>query len=40
MQDYEVTLDVHDRMLLDAIIRIKAQDDTVSFRRSCREGHA
>src|SRR5213080_4197148 len=38
MQDYEVTLDVHDRMLLDAIIRVKAQDDTLSFRRSCREG--
>ena len=27
MQDYEVTLDVHDRMLLDAIIRIKASVD-------------
>jgi succinate dehydrogenase / fumarate reductase iron-sulfur subunit len=38
MQDYEVQLDVHDRMLLDAIIRVKAQDDTLSFRRSCREG--
>src|ERR1022692_5093964 len=38
MQDYEVKLDPHDRMLLDAIIRLKAQDDTLSFRRSCREG--
>ena len=38
MQDYEVKLDVHDRMLLDAIIRVKEQDDTFSFRRSCREG--
>src|SRR6202165_5596486 len=38
MQEYEVQLDVHDRMLLDAIIRVKAQDDTLSFRRSCREG--
>ncbi|TMH08805.1 MAG: succinate dehydrogenase iron-sulfur subunit [Betaproteobacteria bacterium] len=38
MQDYDVTLDPHDRMLLDAIIRLKAQDDTFAFRRSCREG--
>ncbi|HEV2608053.1 MAG TPA: 2Fe-2S iron-sulfur cluster-binding protein, partial [Xanthomonadaceae bacterium] len=38
MQDYEIKLDVHDRMLLDAIIRVKEQDDTFSFRRSCREG--
>ena len=29
MQDYEVKLDPHDRMLLDAIIRLKAQDDTL-----------
>src|SRR6202162_4892189 len=38
MQDYDVTLDPHDRMLLDALIRLKAQDDTLTFRRSCREG--
>src|SRR5471030_3275919 len=38
MQDYDVELGVHDRMLLDAIIRLKGQDDTLSFRRSCREG--
>src|SRR5258708_32911722 len=38
MQDYDVRLDPHDRMLLDALVRLKAQDDTVSFRRSCREG--
>ena len=25
-------------MLLDALMRLKAQDDTLSFRRSCREG--
>ena len=25
-------------MLLDALIRIKAQDDTLTLRRSCREG--
>ena len=38
MQDCEVALDPHDHMLLDAIIRLKAIDDTLSFRRSCREG--
>ncbi len=38
MQDYDVRLDPHDRMLLDALIRIKEQDDTLSLRRSCREG--
>jgi len=38
MQDYDVRLDPHDRMLLDALIRVKEQDDTLSLRRSCREG--
>ena len=38
MQDYDVALDPHDRMLLDALIRVKAHDDTLAFRRSCREG--
>ena len=38
MRDYEVTLDPHDRMLLDALERIKEQDDSLSLRRSCREG--
>jgi len=38
MQDYELSLDPADRMLLDALIRLKAQDDSLSFRRSCREG--
>ena len=38
MQDYDVVLDPHDRMLLDALIRIKTQDDSLSLRRSCREG--
>ncbi|AXH62388.1 succinate dehydrogenase iron-sulfur subunit [Providencia rettgeri] len=39
MQDY--TLEVpegRDMMLLDALIQIKEQDPTLSFRRSCREG--
>src|SRR5256885_13437114 len=38
MRDYEVALDPHDRMLLDALIRIKTMDDSLSLRRSCREG--
>ena len=38
MQDYDVTLASTDVMLLDALIRIKEQDDSLVFRRSCREG--
>jgi succinate dehydrogenase / fumarate reductase iron-sulfur subunit len=38
MQDYQVALEPSDRMLLDALVRLKEQDDSVSFRRSCREG--
>jgi succinate dehydrogenase / fumarate reductase iron-sulfur subunit len=38
MQTIEVELDGHERMLLDALMKIKAQDPTFSFRRSCREG--
>ncbi len=38
MQEYDVALDPHDRMLLDALVRIKEQDDSLSLRRSCREG--
>src|SRR5574342_5110 len=37
-QDFEVKLDQGDRMLLDALVKAKAQDDTLAFRRSCREG--
>ena len=38
MQDYDVAMGPSDRMLLDALVRIKAVDDTLSLRRSCREG--
>jgi succinate dehydrogenase / fumarate reductase iron-sulfur subunit len=38
MQDYDVEMQPSDRMLLDALIRIKAVDDSLSLRRSCREG--
>ena len=33
MQDYDIALEATDRMLLDALIRIKEQDDTLSLRR-------
>jgi succinate dehydrogenase / fumarate reductase iron-sulfur subunit len=38
MQDYDVELRSTDRMLLDAILRIKEFDDSLSLRKSCREG--
>ena len=38
MQDISVELDSTDRKLLDAMVKLKAQDDSISFRRSCREG--
>ena len=38
MQTFEVELDGSERMLLDALMKLKAQDPTISFRRSCREG--
>ncbi len=39
MQNLEVELLPTDKMLLDALIRIKqSNDDSLSFRRSCREG--
>lgn len=40
MQDYVLRIDEwrHDMVLLDALLLIKEQDPTLSFRRSCREG--
>ncbi len=38
MQDYHVDLEASDRMLLDALVRIKSMDDSLTLRRSCREG--
>ena len=38
MQDYDIALEPADKMLLDALIRIKSMDDSLSLRRSCREG--
>ncbi len=39
MQDFHVETGHQDRMVLDALIRIKYFiDDSLSYRRSCREG--
>jgi succinate dehydrogenase / fumarate reductase iron-sulfur subunit len=38
MQDYELPDDCGAIMLLDALLLLKQQDDSLSFRRSCREG--
>jgi succinate dehydrogenase / fumarate reductase iron-sulfur subunit len=38
MQTYEIEIDSHERMLLDALLKLKSVDETLSFRRSCREG--
>ena len=37
MQRYELEL-TGERMLLDALISLKKQDETITYRRSCREG--
>jgi succinate dehydrogenase / fumarate reductase iron-sulfur subunit len=37
-KDYDVQPGPADRMLLDMLIRIKSIDDSLSLRRSCREG--
>ncbi|HEX8987901.1 MAG TPA: succinate dehydrogenase iron-sulfur subunit [Rhodocyclaceae bacterium] len=38
MQDIAVEVDSTDRKLLDVMVKLKAKDDSISFRRSCREG--
>jgi succinate dehydrogenase / fumarate reductase iron-sulfur subunit len=39
MQDYKLEVDEgRDMMVLDALLLLKEQDPTLSFRRSCREG--
>ncbi|MBV1777308.1 succinate dehydrogenase iron-sulfur subunit [Burkholderiaceae bacterium DAT-1] len=38
MKDYEVELEPSDKKLLDVLVRLKVVDDSLSFRRSCREG--
>ena len=39
MQDYNIEFkDNEDMMVLDVLMKLKTQDPTLSFRRSCREG--
>jgi succinate dehydrogenase / fumarate reductase iron-sulfur subunit len=38
MQDYDVVLEPTVHMLLDAILQIKKEDDSLTIRKSCREG--
>ena len=38
MQDFELAEVAPDMMLLDALLKIKQQDETLSFRHSCGEG--
>lgn len=38
MRDYELDIDPRGRMVLDALLAIKELDDSLVFRRSCREG--
>ena len=38
MQTYQIELLDSDRMLLDVLVCLKKMDETISFRRSCREG--
>ena len=37
-KEYEINLEPTDKMLLDALIRIKSIDDSLALRHSCREG--
>ena len=37
-KDYDLEIGPTDRMLLDALVRIKTVDDSLALRRSCREG--
>jgi succinate dehydrogenase / fumarate reductase iron-sulfur subunit len=38
MRDYELEIDPRGRMVLDALLALKELDDSLAFRRSCREG--
>ena len=38
MQDYEVAVAAGERKLLDVLMRLRSVDDSLAFRRSCREG--
>ncbi len=38
MQDYAIEIGASDHMLLDVLIRLRQQDNTLTLRKSCREG--
>ena len=38
MQDFDIDPAPSDRMLLDVLVRLRRLDDTLAFRKSCREG--
>jgi succinate dehydrogenase / fumarate reductase iron-sulfur subunit len=38
LQDIDIEVDATDRKLLDVMVKLKAKDDSIAFRRSCREG--
>lgn len=38
MQDYVIEFDARGKKVLDALLALKEVDETLSFRRSCREG--
>ncbi len=38
LRDYEVSLQASDHKVLDALERLRGQDDSLAYRRSCREG--
>ncbi|MFX4729041.1 2Fe-2S iron-sulfur cluster-binding protein, partial [Acinetobacter baumannii] len=38
MQSISIELEGTERKLLDALVKLKDKDDSLSFRRSCREG--
>jgi hypothetical protein len=38
MQTVEIELEGNERMLLDALMKLKALDPTIAYRRSCRRG--
>src|SRR3989304_10587306 len=38
MQDYELEVEAGDMMLLDALLLLKEQDESLVLRKSCREG--
>ncbi|MEA3131589.1 MAG: succinate dehydrogenase / fumarate reductase, iron-sulfur subunit [Paraburkholderia sp.] len=39
MQTYHIELRASDRTLLNVLERIKAEDNSLAYRRSCREGN-